>query len=427
MSADLYDDDSTTKFNIFKSYVDTLMLALYRHSQLDTDHGQELLEESDDLFDFRCGVQDCVKDVAFISSGECIFKAMLSQLEQATCWQQAEAALFIMYSIARNLPPDDNVLVPSVVEYIVRLSTDSHVCLRNTALQLLGELWEWLECHAEQYLERALHWLMEQLTNNACLSRTVEDTLDLWNDRKHHEFQAVMARNIDRMAALALQLNARSEYDHGIEALLKASSAALRTINDAEAISQRIEAMCAPQLNKLRAIIDAGDANASTSSDKENGISATSPVAPLSRLAAIFRPLSAHATPQTSAPWLSTVEKLWPTLLEIMRRYENERRVIEYCTRTVRLVVRSLGRQSLPFVEPLANAMVETYTRHSEHSCILYLASILIDEYGALENFHAGLIQTAQVLFHLFFFFIQMHNLAGACNTDFRSAQRGPR
>lgn len=44
--------------------------------------------------------------------------------------------------------------------------------------------------------------------------------------------------------------------------------------------------------------------------------------------------------------------------------------------------------------------MVDIYNRHP-HSCFLYLASILVDEYGHLDNCRSGLIHMLNVNFFL--------------------------
>ncbi len=43
----------------------------------------------------------------------------------------------------------------------------------------------------------------------------------------------------------------------------------------------------------------------------------------------------------------------------------------------------------------IAFQMVETYQRH-QHSCFLYLGSILVDEYGAYGEIGPGLLQMLQ-------------------------------
>jgi hypothetical protein len=203
--------------------------------------------------------------------------------------------------------------------------------------------------------------------------------------------------HFDTMSHLAQTLTPTTTFDKAIDSLLKNCATTLRG-QPAAVVERHVQQLCAQPLSQLRTLLDtapvtAGDAH--VGADKEN--TPARHIEALNRLAAIFRPLSAQATPTTQAPWLSTVQQLWPLYERSLPLYESDKRFVEYWTRCVRLTVRSLGQQSLPFVEPLALAMINTYTKHSEHSCILYLASILVDEYGALVQFQPGLIHLVEV------------------------------
>uniref|UniRef100_A0A8R1ISD8 Uncharacterized protein n=1 Tax=Caenorhabditis japonica TaxID=281687 RepID=A0A8R1ISD8_CAEJA len=70
-------------------------------------------------------------------------------------------------------------------------------------------------------------------------------------------------------------------------------------------------------------------------------------------------------------------------------------RVIEHAIRSCRLIFRALGPQSLPFVEPVVTMMIETYPKH-RHSSYLYLASVIVDEYGANEKMRPGFFANGQ-------------------------------
>ncbi|PIO67620.1 hypothetical protein TELCIR_10624 [Teladorsagia circumcincta] len=61
-----------------------------------------------------------------------------------------------------------------------------------------------------------------------------------------------------------------------------------------------------------------------------------------------------------------------------------------------RFIVRSLGVQSIGFVEPLITQMMDIFSRH-QHSCFLYLSSILVDEYGGMESLQPGLMIMLEV------------------------------
>ena len=74
-----------------------------------------------------------------------------------------------------------------------------------------------------------------------------------------------------------------------------------------------------------------------------------------------------------------------------------DRRVMERCCRCLRFALRLIGQQSAPLLEPLVTQMVGLYASH-KHSCFLYLASILVDEYGGVNDCVPGLISMLEAL-----------------------------
>lgn len=62
----------------------------------------------------------------------------------------------------------------------------------------------------------------------------------------------------------------------------------------------------------------------------------------------------------------------------------------------MRFLIRSMGPQSIVFVDPVASQIVLTYGQHP-HSCLLYLSSILVDEYGQMGHVQQGMLAMLEV------------------------------
>lgn len=58
---------------------------------------------------------------------------------------------------------------------------------------------------------------------------------------------------------------------------------------------------------------------------------------------------------QIPCPWLELSTNLWKTLSTTLEHYQSELRVVEHCCRAVRFIIRSMGIQSVVFVEELAH------------------------------------------------------------------------
>ncbi|KHN71510.1 Transportin-3, partial [Toxocara canis] len=97
------------------------------------------------------------------------------------------------------------------------------------------------------------------------------------------------------------------------------------------------------------------------------------PVLWIDRIAAVFRQvqpwqkqvanpknsqLKREAVEDAPVPWLDSVNIVWPVLSAVCTKYEKHVRIIEHCCRAVRFLIRSLGVQSIDFVEQLVPQVV---------------------------------------------------------------------
>jgi transportin-3 len=115
LSEELYHKNSDALTSIFKPYVERLIVAVYKHCQMEPDH-EGLIEDQDVFQDFRFKVSELIKDVIFISSSSNCFKQMFMILKTpSVTWESSEAALFIMENVARNILPEENEIVPQVM------------------------------------------------------------------------------------------------------------------------------------------------------------------------------------------------------------------------------------------------------------------------------------------------------------------------
>lgn len=105
LSEELYTKNTRTLTLLFRPYVERLITALCRHSQMEPDH-EGLLEDGDDFKDFRVKVCDLIKDVVFIVGSVNCFRQMFVNLQaDGVTWDASEAALFIMQAVAKKMPP----------------------------------------------------------------------------------------------------------------------------------------------------------------------------------------------------------------------------------------------------------------------------------------------------------------------------------
>uniref|UniRef100_A0A8C3PX19 Transportin 3 n=1 Tax=Chrysolophus pictus TaxID=9089 RepID=A0A8C3PX19_CHRPC len=154
-----------------------------------------------------------------------------------------------------------------------------------------------------------------------------------------------------------------------------------------EKIAECLSELCAVQVLALKKLL---------SQEPSNGLS-SDPTVPLDRLAVIFRHTNPIVENGQIHPCQKVIQEIWPVLSETLNKHSADNRIVERCCRCLRFAVRCVGKGSAALLQPLVTQMVSVYRAH-QHSCFLYLGSILVDEYGMEEGCRQGLLDMLQAL-----------------------------
>ncbi|KAG7213831.1 hypothetical protein KM043_003045 [Ampulex compressa] len=389
LSEILYKKNNNDLTGVFRPHIERLIRALCRHCQMEPDH-LGLVEEGsggEDFADFRNRVSELIKDVVFVVRSSHCFRQMFSSLTggpdlqgqavHAPTWDSTEAALFVMQAIAKNILPEENDVVPKVVEAILNLPENTHIAVRHTSIRLLGELCEWIDSHP-QSLEPVLNFLLTCLSQKGLGSAACSALLSICTACPLH-----MASHFAGLLQIARSLDSFAISNDAAIGLLKGVAIILARL-PREEISQAMKELCWFQaqplceLMKVRMTVEKG--------------TKTDPGVWLDRLATIFK----HTNPQLDNsdeihPCKDVITELWPVLSNVCTTYQHDLRLMERCCRCIRFAVRCLGRHSAHLLEPLVKQIVQLYAVH-QYSCFLYLGSILVDEYASDSECIVGLL-----------------------------------
>ncbi|XP_054715375.1 transportin-3-like [Uloborus diversus] len=383
LSEMLYKRNDDTLNNIFEPYIQRLIIALCRHCQLDPDH-EGVPDEGDDFSEFRRRVSDLIKDVVFIiGSSKCfqqMFENLCSQGNMAT-WDTTEASLFIMGAVAKNIVPEENRIVPQVIEAILNLPETTHISVRYTSTYLMGELCDWIEKHP-QYLDPTLNFLLSCLQKSPLSTVSATALQNICSVCKKQ-----MTSHFSCLLHIIKAIDTISISNEAAVGLLKGTALILCQM-PLEKITDGLLELCQTQIVPLSNLL-----KEDKSVVKEGAKS--DPAVWLDRLAAIFRNTTPSITNGQVHPCQPVVEKVWPLLSETCAKYQSDVRIIERCCRCIRFAIRCVGKQSASLLEPLVTQMVEIYQVH-QHSCFLYLGSVLVDEYGSEPGCVQGLLDMLQ-------------------------------
>ncbi|MFH4980451.1 hypothetical protein AB6A40_007160 [Gnathostoma spinigerum] len=308
----------------------------------------------------------------------------------------------------------EDVVVPFLVRSILQLPSSSHPALLHTSIQLVGNLLDWIQ-ENKVYQDVSIQWLVDKARSPLFVKVASESIENICG-----KCGKDMIKHFDSLVALIPVFEScqtkGQQMETAILALLRACSSMLNGLSGDE-IARYLKALLDPQLQRLSSLLNSNPDLTSNGDhvDRTEGGAAeradtwlrlsSDPVLWIDRIAAVFRfvqpwhdqpanPKNAKADDNSDSspvPWIDTANHAWLVLSPVCRKYEKNPRVIERCCRTIRFLIRSLGLQSMVFVEQLVSQMVDIYSRH-QHSCFLYLASILVDEYGGRDELRPGLV-----------------------------------
>ncbi|XP_019637982.1 PREDICTED: transportin-3-like isoform X3 [Branchiostoma belcheri] len=389
LSEVLYKRDSTNLNTIFKPYFQRLINSLSTHCQMDEDH-EGIPDETDDFADFRIRVSELIKDVVFIVGSINVFTQLFRNLAETpnTTWDVTEAHMYVMSAVAKNLMPfcvpscsDEGEVVPQVLQAVLNLPQDAHIAVRYTGTQLVGELCEWIDRHPDT-LDSVLNFLLAGLQHPKLGSVSATSLQNICAACREQ-----MARHFKGLLQIVEALDNLHISNEAAVGLLKGISLILTKMpHDQLAVGLR--ALCQIQANRLSQLIVQNE------SVKEG--TKTDPTIFLDRLASIFSLFQyRHTAPEVQNgqihPCQQVVQEVWPVLSDTCNKYQADIRIVERCCRCIRFAVRCVGKQSAGLLQPLVTQMVNVYQVH-QHSCFLYLGSILVDEYGMEEGCRTGLL-----------------------------------
>ncbi|XP_053613097.1 transportin-3 isoform X2 [Plodia interpunctella] len=399
LSEDVYQNDYQPLTDTFKPHIERLIEALARHCQCEPDL-PNLPDEDDEFFEFRMKVMGLIKDVVFIVGSSSVFRQMFTALQANISWEQTEAALFVMQSVAKNIVPEEYEYVPKVVEAILSMPDNTHIAVRKTCILLLGQLCEWIEQHPSgllpslQFLVRAL-----QRPELAYAAATALQNICSACRRQASAHAPLLLEAHQMCDRLSLPL------PHAT-ALARATAATISTLPHHQ-LQEAMREATALQLRGLEELLQSEQPlRKGTRSD---------PVVWLDRLAALFRDVTlptaaaAATTSATAHPCLPAALDAWPKLHQAMNKYISESRVMERLCRAVRFLLRCVGVAAAPLLPDLALVLHHVYSQHP-HSCILYVASILVDELASIPECRAQLVALLQALMPRAFQLLQQEN-----------------
>lgn len=148
---------------LFSDAYRALMGVVIGHLHFPADLTTLTAQEADNFRSFRHVMGDTLKDCCFVlGTNPCLLATYgmittaLSRNPDALSWQEIEAPLFAMRSMGAEVDPDDNEVVPKIMDLIPSLP--SHPRVRYAATLIISRYTEWINQHPE-YIQYQLQYI----------------------------------------------------------------------------------------------------------------------------------------------------------------------------------------------------------------------------------------------------------------------------
>lgn len=395
----LYSFDHNNVNQVYSSFIEGLIFALVRHCQMEPDH-DTVLDQSEDFADFRTNAADLVKDVVYmVGATECfigLFKMLTGETQVSEdkktadiSWDVTEAILFIMTAIAKNVNSIEVTVVPQVLQAIFSLPPTTHIAVRYTSIELVGELSSWIEKHPEM-LDPTLQFLTGALQTKELASvaaTSVQYLCEVCQSQMIKHYSSLI-----QLVQVADDLQVSSDATLGLLKGVASVLSSLPTDNARDALME----LCRPQVVALNQTCQATVLQ--NQGDRHSNYH--EPILWLDRLAIIFRNFSIKRVISNgyAHPCKPVVEEMWPVFASALDKFQSDNRVVERWCRCVRFAIRCVKKSVInTLLPPLATTISNTY-KSSPHSCFLYLGSVLVDEYGGDDSASNFLLQMLEAL-----------------------------
>jgi transportin-3 len=384
LTLDKYAEARGQLVDVYSRLVDVMIRHLQFPSpesgnEIDLFEGDREAEEK--FREFRHQMGDVLKDCCeVLGATECLKKpyqlietwvntyGQQASANRVPHWQELEAPLFALRAMGREVPPDENVMLPRLIPLIVRIP--DHQKVRFQAVMVLGRYTEWTAQHPETLQEQlkfiidAFNHPSKEVLQAAALSFKFfcTECADLLKDEAS-QLQQFYASVLDK-----LSIDSQEEITEGVAAILAKQPA--------NQIYQGMKAFCDPVVQKI--VIMAQNAT-----DKKGKLDLSDK---LQLLTIFIQWVQPYVEPPNPHPAVKYCEEIFPYLAKIAAEFSDFTPILERVCRCWRYMVISYRTAIAPLIPELASKLGEGFAA-SRQGCFLWATDSIVREfYDEAEN-----------------------------------------
>lgn len=360
------------QMELFFSYFSRLILSLKAVMEYPVEFLQLGSEEKEECKKFRYIAAETLLDAATVLEGYKCLQLVYEGLQIAgqswtqhqENWQPLEACLYCVRSLARKVPPTENMVIPQVMKIVP--AVNNHPQLRYTATLIIGRYADWIAHHPD-FLKPLLEFVVvgmnipEVVSSSSLAFKHVCEGCALHLATHHLE-------NLFGVYMQAFRLTFQDQIEI-IEGICYVT-----LVLPPDQVHGGIHRMLAPIAAAIQQGIATKDAPALSLS--------------LSRLAEVFRFLSPKLKEGDPDPNIAmeavqkVVVDLWSLLEQTMTVLKGDEKKMEKVCRCWKYAIKASKQHFRPLLDNLL-CLLRNHFDAFPHSSFLYTAAICVDQFAA--------------------------------------------
>lgn len=342
------------------------------------------LEAEDKFKDFRYDMGDVLKDCCAVIGAEKALAIPFLRLQelmqmqangQQVMWQEIEASLFSMRTMAKEVSTNENKMLPQIMHFLVKLPENSKV--RYAATLVLGRYTEWTSKHPE-FLQEQLDYIMAGFQQ--------KQDVDVIMAASH----ALKYFCMDCASLLTEYLETLFNFYSNVQGLLDIQSQyeftqgiayVLNEVRDSDRLYKITGMFWKPTLEQLSTLCEMHSSNTKTMDEIDTKIADTIELITIYVDSLKPRSFSCETNPVAKI----LMENVWPLIERLVTSHGRSVKVSERTMRLVRTAIQILRNYMLPVLHQTSEMLVYGFNKY-RHGCYLWVSGSLIKEYSSDED-----------------------------------------
>ncbi|RDX50448.1 ARM repeat-containing protein [Lentinus brumalis] len=355
---------------LFLEAYQALMSVIIRHLHFPTDMSSLTGQEADNFRSFRHIMGDTLKDCCFVLGTD---KCLMATYEMIThglsrgpniSWQEIEAPLFALRSMGAEIDPNDDHVVPKIMDLIPQLPL--HPRVRYAALLIISRYTEWINKHPD-YIPAQLQYISAGFEDNDTeVNAAAGQALKyLCQDCKRHlvEFLPQLHSFLATMGNKLIQDDKVQVYE------------AIAYVISAMPMEQAAQSLRTFSLDILGRVHQLTVKN--TPATKEELVIITNDLENLETMLGVVQSFGE----QLPAACQNTHQEAWAVFEPFVAKYGTDYHICERTTRVLRLGLNFFGSATLPIIPSVLTRLAASF-EVTGFSSYLWLAGKVVARFG---------------------------------------------